>query len=261
MSFQDFLGKLGDALLIGNDADPIYQPRMQQKQINDIINSDFQTDPERGINRVRGINLKAGNDLSKSYNDSLNDQMTRRKTQDEIDRQTIENVVDMYKASTAETYGRMLPIMKRRAEERGTKLPFDLPEIFDPKFDPTRFAIPAKDQMTADNIDAYRDEQNRLKQEEIDIRRSEATSRNNQRTANIAIKAGDLRAKTALAGQRGVTQAIGVDNRGVKTPSTKASKSSSSSTPPGTPSPGQKLRNKVTGEVWMEKNGKWTKAN
>ncbi len=171
-SFADILGGLGDSISVGAGGDANYQNKQNNAKFADAITT-FQTDPVQGLQKLMTIDRKGATDW---YDNYQKNQISSRKAdseigrntvqnatdQDKIDAVTLERLADMAGTGNAANWGPLRERMNSYAVARGTKLPFDIPGAFDQGFVTKlpEYALTAKDAASQRETQRYHDIQN-----------------------------------------------------------------------------------------------------
>lgn len=216
---RDIVGGLGDAFgrMVGMDAQ--YAPTRDQEQIGGIMSSpEFGEDPAGALRKIAAVNPTLANqmynDLTKRQAEEQSARVEAQKAQEAMDVRTLATLGAMYSSANPETYAAMRPQMEKYAAGRGMSLPYQLPETYDPNFDPRYFAMDANQQVTrsedAEYKDARLEDYDNALEETIrnhnmtesgrNSRSSNSIAASNSRSAN-SIAAANARAAQAEAGR------------------------------------------------------------
>lgn len=159
--WSNVLGMIGDALLVGSGADPIYNKQLQQLRESEAMGG-FTQDPRQAAENLAVMNPGGAAKLWNDTQDNERQQAefaVRQQQQKELSEANVHKRNLAYLgAATAATYpGIKARVMKDYAD-RGMTPPFDLPETFDPAAvrQILRGGVDPKDQITMDNTEAYR---------------------------------------------------------------------------------------------------------
>lgn len=130
--FRDFLGGLGDALLIANDADPMYEPEKKRRQINDALTG-FADNPAAAIRRVAAIDEQLAMEMATKYDEqeAAKAEARRKALEDDLDIGTKARATaaSLLAGANEATYGAIRDRLSALGERTG--IDFGLPEVYD----------------------------------------------------------------------------------------------------------------------------------
>lgn len=158
----NILGLIGDALLVGNGGEAIYNKRLKEARMSEAMAS-YTDDPEEAIRMLNEIDPGAAAELWQKHQEGQSDAATAklrtREADDKYEGITHDRALALASAATKATY----PTIRKRYYDyynsRGVAPIQDLPEDFDEAAldSVRRSGIPVKDQVKNEDLADYRD--------------------------------------------------------------------------------------------------------
>jgi hypothetical protein len=131
---RNWLGKLADGILRASGEKPIYEGRMQERDMKEAMQG-FTQDPLETIRRIAKFNPQMALELKEKYDDNTRQQGNLDRQNKLFDFKVEEAIADRVAnamgRATPETWGAMREQMLNYAKRRGVELPYGIPEAYD----------------------------------------------------------------------------------------------------------------------------------
>ncbi len=131
---RNWLGKLADGVIQAYGGKPIYEGRMQERDMKSAMEG-YTHDPLTTIQRISQFNPELGLKLHEQYTDNQRQQGNLNRQNNLFDFKVEEAVTDrvanMMGVAKPETWGAMREQALRYAKSKGIELPFGIPEAYD----------------------------------------------------------------------------------------------------------------------------------
>jgi hypothetical protein len=132
---RNILGRLADVWLQSQGQKPVYEQRMQERDLEKVMEQ-FGTDPKTAARNLAMINPAVGIKLWDDIADNERADQAQARLNKVADIKYENDVIDRIVNSLGAANDKTYPLMKKRMEDyaarSGVELPFPLPETFDP---------------------------------------------------------------------------------------------------------------------------------
>ena len=187
-TLRDILGTLGDGLLVGSDADPVYAPQRQRERQSDAL-THFMENPLEAIQRLNDAGFpQQAQDLYKDYSVLQNQNAQQRIRADDYKSRVWGRAAGMLATATPENWGAVREQIGKYLTARGVEAPYALPDKYDADQIEgiRRGSYPVDKQLDDEALSDYRDRSLGLRERQIKTAESRAANATATSQAKLA---------------------------------------------------------------------------